>query len=179
MKYLHLSLLLPLFLMLIFSSCLDEEESTSKKYAEWREKNVNYINQAEKETIDGKLRYKKIIPVWDNSVFTLMEWHNERQHSAEELYPLANSTVDIKYVLTNINGDTLDSSASYRCNPNATVTGFWTALTNMLPGDTVTAIVPYTAGYGSFSHGSVLPYSTLIFNIRLDSIVAYETLPWR
>ncbi len=50
----------------------------------------------------------------------------------------------------------------------------WIATTNMLPGDSVTAIIPYTSGYGISGSNSVLPYSTLIFQIKLDKILSYD-----
>ena len=175
MKILKLFLLSPL---LFLGSCFDDD-TNYKDYAEWREENIKYIQLAETEIVDGHLRYEKIIPQWDKSVFSLIEWHNDKNQNTGSIYPLSNSTVDVKYLLTNIKGDTLDSSSSFRCRPGNMITGFCIALTNMLPGDSVTAVIPSDAGYGASSYGSVLPYSTLIFNIRLDSIVAYETLPWR
>lgn len=162
---------------LILSSCLGDNTKSSD-YSEWREKNTAYIEAAEIEMENGHLKYEKIVPPWDPSIYTLLQWHNQRDESAG-IPPISNSTVDIKYLLTNISGDTLDSSSSFRCRPSSLVTGFQIALTNMLPGDSVTAIIPYTAGYGEYNYGSVLPYSTLIFGIKLDSIVAYQSLPWR
>lgn len=164
-------------LMLSVSSCLKDNEATD--FSEWRKENEAYLANAEIETINGSLRYEKIVPEWDKSVYSLIQWHNDRSQSQSNLSPISNSTVDIKYTLTNISGDTLDRSSYLRCRPNNMITGFWLTLTNMVPGDTVTAIIPYTAGYGASGSGSVKPYSTLIFGVRLDSIVAYESLPWR
>lgn len=169
--------LLPCLLIMMYSCLGDSHEET---YAEWRSQNITFIEDAASETIDGVLKYEKIIPNWNKSVYTLMRWHEEgKETNGSLLTPLSNSTIDVKYLLTNINGDTLDSSSSFRCKPNEMITGFWIAVTNMVEGDSVTAIIPYDAGYGVFGSGKVLPYSTLIFNIRLDSIVAYESLPWR
>lgn len=159
------------------TSCLGGNNEND--YSQWRIENTKYIENAEIEMVDGHLRYEKIVPAWDKSIYALMEWHNDRNATLSQLTPLSNSTIDVKYVLRNIEGDTLDSSASYRLKPNQMITGFWTAVTHMHVGDSVTAIMPYSAGYGEYSSGKVLPYSTLIFDIRLDSIVAYEKPSWR
>ena len=169
-----------IFCSLLFSSCFDDTEETNyKKYEDWRNENVKYIKDLESEIIDGQPRFKKIVPAWDKSVYTLMEWHKRNEESKSGLYPISTSIVDVKYVLRNIDGDTIDSSSFYRCRPNSNVTGFWVALTNMLPGDSVTAVIPFEAGYGVYGSKNILPYSTLIFDIKLVSIVAYESLPWR
>lgn len=160
------------------TSCFNDDNPNYKDYSEWREQNLQYITDAERETADGKPVYEKLVPEWEKSVYTLIRWHNERSKE-RGLTPISNSTVDVKYTLTNISGDTIDSSSSFRCRPSNMVTGFWLALTNMEPGDSVTTIVPYNAGYGEHSYSSILPYSTLIFTIKLDSIVAYQSLPWR
>ena len=35
-------------------------------------------------------------------------------------------------------------------------------------------ILPYQSGYGNYSSGSVLPYSDLIYHVKLVSVKAYE-----
>ena len=165
-------------LLLALNSCIKDGNETS--YKEWRMENTTFIEDAATERVDGILKYEKVIPDWDKSVYTLMQWHNDRSLTLPNgLRPLSNSTIDVKYLLTNIKGDTLDSSSSFRCKPNNLITGFWVAVTNMQVGDSVTAIIPHEAGYGSMGSGKVLPYSTLIFNIKLDSIVAFDSQPWR
>lgn len=168
------------------SSCLNDEEQ--EDYLEWRQENLAYIDNAAAETSsDGKAKYEKIIPFWDQSSYVLMRWHNDRSKTANNLRPLDNSTCNVKYLLTDIEGDTIDSSYSltqygdsiFQCQPTGMVTGFWVALTNMNIGDSVTAIMPYTAGYGVYGSGSILPYSTLIFQIKLVDIPSFETIPGR
>ena len=99
------------------------------------------------------------------------EPETREERNQNKINPLSNSTCIVKYTLTNIDGDTLDSSASFTCKPNNMITGFMAALTKMAVNDTVTAVIPYTAGYGVYGFNSILPYSTLVFGIRLDSIV--------
>lgn len=171
-------------LMLVMSSCLNGDDDYGD-YTEWRQKNIEFIDNAEKEILDGNKKYEKIVPLWDKSTFVLMRWHNNRTLTANNLSPLDNSTVNLKYMLTNIEGDTIDSSYAlttygdsiFQCKPNEMVTGFWVAVTNMHVGDSVTAIVPYTAGYGATGSGSLLPYSTLIFQIKIKGIPGLEKNP--
>lgn len=171
--------------VLALSSCLGDDPESD--YSEWRTRNTDYIEKAEASTINGVKEYEKIVPAWDKASFVLLKWHNDRSQTANRLSPLDNSTINVKYLLTNIEGDTIDSSykltengdSIFQCQPCEMVTGFWIATTSMHVGDSVTAVMPYTCGYGVTGSGSILPYSTLIFQIKLDSIVAFETLPDR
>lgn len=173
-------------LLLGMSSCLGDDNGDND-YKEWRQKNNEYIVAAENSMVGGVKEYEKVIPVWDKASFTLMKWHNDRSATADKLTPLDNSTIAVKYQLTNIEGDVIDSSykltehgdSIYHCRPCEMITGFWIATTNMHVGDSVTAVIPYTSGYGVLGSGAVAPYSTLVFQIKLIEIVALETLPWR
>lgn len=154
--------------ILVLPSCLGKEDKIND-YSEWRELNTNYFDSLANAMVDGHLVYQEIKPDWDKSFSILMRWHNEDRNPSF-VTPLSTSTCIVNYTLTNISGDTLDSSAGYSCVPNKMITGFMAALTNMRVNDTVTAVIPYTAGYGVYGSGAVYPYSTLIFGIRLDSI---------
>ena len=154
--------------LLILPSCLGNSESSN--YSEWRQLNQNYYDSIATLTEDGRIIYEQITPVWDRSFTVLMRWHNNKDENPSFVTPLSTSTCHVKYTLTTIYGDTLDSSSAFKCVPNNMVTGFMAALTNMRVNDTVTAVIPYTAGYGAYGYGNVLPYSTLVFGIRLDSI---------
>ena len=156
--------------LLILSGCLGDDNSIPSDYTEWYNLNQEYITNCETEMEEGIFKYEKIVPVWDNSVFVLMHWYNDRSENVNKLNPVSNSTITVKYTLTNIEGDTLDSNSAFVCQPNSLITGFWTAVTNMNVKDTVTAVIPYTAGYGATGSSAIKPYSTLIFGIRLDSI---------
>lgn len=58
---------------------------------------------------------------------------------------------------------------------NQNVTGFATALMNMVVGDDWLVVVPWQLGYGSSANttGSIPAYSTLIFEMRLARIYRY------
>ena len=156
-------------MLLMLPACLGDNDN-SADYSEWIAANQQYIDSLEALTENGDYIYQRITPAWDNSFTILMRWHNDINENPSFVTPLSTSTCHVKYTLTSIYGDTIDSSASFTCVPNKMVTGFMAALTNMRVNDTVTAVIPFSAGYGTFGNGNVLPYSTLVFGIRLDSI---------
>lgn len=171
--------ILAVFAAASVSSCMKDNDDTTD-YTEWKEKNETYLAQKEVETGDnGEKLFQKIIPDWCPGVYVLARWHNDRSLTAGNLVPMDNSTVDVIYKCEYIDGTVLDSSAAhyadsvYRCKPNSNIVGFWTMLTNMHVGDSVTCIMPMSAAYGA-SSSSVKPYSTLIYHMKLKGIHAYE-----
>lgn len=156
-------------LLLVLPACLDNNTSDISDYYYWRNLNIQYIDSISTATENGELLYTPITPVWDESFTVYLRWYNEERNPSF-ITPLSTSTCHVKYTLTSIAGDTLDSSSSFTCQPNDMITGFMAALTNMRVNDTVTAVIPYAAGYGVYGSGSIPPFSTLIFGIRLDSI---------
>ena len=95
------SLIISFIFFLFLTSCLGGNDYEND-YAEWKAKNELYIANAETETIDGSLKYEKIVPDWETSIFTLIRWHNDREETKNGINPLANSTIDVKYLLKNI-----------------------------------------------------------------------------
>ena len=160
------------------TSCLGGDDN-SYDYTDWISLNENYlIRMTDTVGADGKKVFEKITPVWAPGVYILAQWHNDRSLTASNLVPMDNSTVDVVYRGSYVNGTVFDSSytnpdsvASFK--PNGTVAGFWTMLTNMHVGDSVTCIIPSNAGYGA-SSTSIMPYSTLVFNMKLKAIKKYE-----
>lgn len=157
--------------LLVLPSCFKDDDEDKGDYLSWGELNTRAFYDSLALTDDyGNKVYEEFTPVWDRSFSILLRWHNEGERNESFLTPLSNSTCYVKYTLRNIEGDTLDTSASLKCVPNNLVTGFMAALSQMRVNDTVTAVVPSAAGYGGFGYGAVLPNSTLVFGIRLDSI---------
>lgn len=161
------------------TSCLGDDDD-SFDYKAWMNENETYFTRMT-DTVgaDGQKVFEKITPVWAPGVYVLARWHNDRSLTASNLVPMDNSTVDVVYQGAYYNGTVFDSSYeetdSVRSfTPNTTVAGFWTMLTNMHVGDSVTCVIPQNAGYGASSSG-IIPYSTLVFNIKLKAIKAYET----
>ncbi len=160
------------------TSCLSKDDN-SYDYTEWRNENETYFIRMQ-DTIgaDGKKVFETITPVWAPSVSILAQWHNDRSLTASNLVPMDNSTCDIVYKGSYYNGVVFDSSYSEvdsvrSFTPTSLISGFWAMLTNMHVGDSVTCIIPQNAGYGA-SSSSIMPYSTLVFNIKLKAIKAYE-----
>lgn len=159
------------------TSCLGNDDD-SFDYDAWINLNETYYTRME-DTVgaDGKKVFEKISPVWAPGVTILAQWHNDRSLTAGNLIPMDNSTVDVVYECRYVNDVVLDYSAKrdtvYRCKPNENIVGFWAMLTNMHVGDSVTCVIPTTAAYGASSSG-VIPYSTLIYHMKLKSIYRYE-----
>lgn len=162
------------------TSCFDDDNSTAEKYREWRELNEKYLIEAQGKTDEsGAPYYTQIIPSWAPNTYVLVHWHNDRAMTAGNLSPMDNSTTQITYELFNVNGDRISDSFSntdsiYTSRPSSNIIGMWTALTHMNVGDTVTMVIPSSAGYGIMNTGSIQPYSTLIYNVKLKAVTAYE-----
>lgn len=168
---------------LCLSSCLGDDEDTFDVDG-WIQKNDAFLQSKIDETDqNGNKVFEKIIPVWSPGVFILAQWHNDRELTKTNLIPMDNSTVDVIYECLYVDGTLLDSSykntvngdSIYRCKPSDNIAGFWAMLTNMHVGDSVTCVIPMNAAYGASPNNSVLPYSTLIYNMKLKRIHAYET----
>lgn len=163
------------------SSCLGDDDNTYD-YTDWINQNEAYlVRMADTIGADGKKVFEKITPLWAPGVYILAQWHNDRSLTASNLVPMDNSTVDIKYDGCYVDGTMFDNSYSrttpadsiYRCKPSDMIVGFWTMLTSMHVGDSVTCVIPTNAGYGTTS-SSIRPYSTLVFHVKLNSIYKYE-----
>ena len=165
---------------LTLSSCFDDDETVAEKYKEWKTQNEEYLSDAQKQTNDdGTPYYTKIVPSWAPETYVLVHWHNDRSLTQNNLSPMDNSTTKIKYQLFDIEGEELSNSFAntdsvYTSQPMANIIGVWAGLTNMHVGDSVTMVIPYQAGYGEYATGSIKPYSTLVYGIKLKSIPAYE-----
>ncbi len=161
------------------TSCLNDDNSAD--YKEWKEANDKFvIGKQLALTPDGNYEYETIHPDWAPTLFVLMKWHNDREATSTNLIPYDNSTVDVKYQVMLMDSTIMDSSYSktdsvYSCQPCQNIPGFWTALTNMHVGDSVTVIVPWEAGYGSTGSGDIKPFSSLIFNIKLKKVTHFQT----
>ena len=159
------------------NSCLGD--SVEDEYKEWRENNDAWYQQ---QMASGL--YTKLVAPWDPSATTLIRWHNDTMLTRNNLKPLITSTTDVKYRLTLYDGTPVDSSyyitspadSIYRSMVNQNVEGWMIALTHMHVGDSCTVIVPYQQGYGSYKKTDVMvPYSNLVFAIKLVDIYKYQT----
>lgn len=180
----NLHRLLPLFLMCAFGlmlpSCFKDDDSPADQNKEWKAQNEQYVTDAMAKTgTDGTPYYTKISPSWAPETFVLVHWHNDRSLTENNLSPMDNSTTQIKYELFNIEGDKISDSYAapdsvYTSRPSSNIIGMWAALTHMNVGDSVTLVIPSQAAYGDRTNSTIKPYSTLIYNVKLKAITAYE-----
>ncbi len=155
----------------ILSSCLG---SDVEDYQDWREQNDLWL-----DTVDMS-GYDKVTATWAPYHEVYMKWYNDRSLTADSLSPLSTSTISVKYELEDIEGTLI--STSYKTNGDSLYTavvnnnkiGFQMAVMNMNVGDSVSVIMPYTAGYGRNAQGSIRPYTNLVYRIKLVSIPALE-----
>lgn len=181
-------ILLPLAILAllgVFQACTESDnDKLVQAYAEWRDTNDNWVKEmAAKTNPDGTPYYTTVVPAWNPSVFILMHYFNDRAETAGNLSPLYTSTVDVRYIGYTCQDEPFDSStnvnsygklgiARFKCSE--LVKGWTIALENMRVGDSCEIIVPYNVGYGATTSGSLPPYTSMRFNMRLDDIYKYE-----
>lgn len=161
----------------MLTSCLKDDDDTPD-YTEWRKENEAYVAAR----LDSTDKYDKFSPVWAPDAFVLIQWHSRPEGYSTMLRPMDNSLVDVKYCGRRIDGTVFDSSypqtangdSIYRTKPNSNVLGFWATLTQMVPGDSVTVIIPARYGYGATGQGKITPFTTLIFDLKLKKIVKWD-----
>ena len=165
---------------LLLTGCFDDNDSIANQYKEWRALNQKYIQEdSTKTNEDGSAYYTKVVPSWAPDTYVLMHWHNDRTQTENNLSPMDNSTVSITYELFDIEGNRISDSFSnidslYTSRPSSNIIGVWAGLTHMHIGDSVTMVMPADAGFGEYPNQGIKPYSTLIYNIKLKAIPAYE-----
>ena len=178
MKKFFYTVIMAVAAITMLNSCLGN--TIEDEYKDWREFNDAWFQQ---QVASGQ--YTKLTACWDPSSQVLIRWHNDTMLTRDNLKPLITSTVDTKYLLRLYNGTRIDSSYTsssatledsiYRSVVNQNVEGWMIALTHMHVGDSCTVIIPYKQGYGSSKRSDdLLPYSNLIFDLKLVDIYKYK-----
>lgn len=176
-KYLY-TILLSAILFVCLTSCFndgDDDDKFDKKA--WQQRNEAYVADAQQSG-----EYVTLTPPWAPQAISLVKWHNDRSLTAGNLSPLDNSLCDVKYECLDIDGTVIDSSykstiygdSIYRSRPSSNITGFWYLVTQMHVGDSVTAVLPAISAYGATNYGDIKANTTLIYNLKLVGIPAYE-----
>ena len=162
MKKLLYLFLFPLFAF-SFQSCSSDEED----YDEWRKE-----NEAAFESITKKPDYfEASIPGGPGSVF-----YKVLEKGSGDISPIYTSKVKTRYKGSLYTGTTFEdrSNVSTQFNVNSVIKGWGVALQNMKVGDKWEVWIPWHLGYGSSGSGStILPYSTLVFEMELVEISDY------
>lgn len=164
----------------------DEEEKKNywEEYAEWREENIAFFEEKYAETDEnGNLVYERITPTWDPDATILMRWLNDRSLNADAMQPYSTSYIDVVYEGKVYNGEVFDDSfeltqhgdSIYRSKLSDNIKGWVIAFTHMHVGDHCELIIPYDCAYGSqYKSDLILPYSLLIFDVKLKGIPGLE-----
>ena len=177
MKKFFYTVIMAIVAITMLDSCLGK--NVYDEYKDWRESNDEWY---QRQASSGQ--YTKVVASWDPSAQVLMRWHNDTMLTRGNLKPLVTSTVDVKYHLSLYDGTPMDSSyrvttpadSVYRALISSNVEGWMIALTHMHVGDSCTVLIPYQQGYGSVKRSDeLLPFSTLVFNIKLVDIYKYKT----
>ena len=169
-------------------ACNSENDVDLDKYTEWKEQNEAWLKEMQaRKNADGSPYYRTVVPSWNTGAYVLIHYFNDRAETAENLSPLYTSTVDVRYIGYNCEGEPFDSSSlvnTYgklgiqRFMVNNLIQGWSIALMDMHVGDTAEIIVPYEIAYGTSLLGTIAPYSNLRFNLRLEDIYRYEANPY-
>lgn len=164
-------------------SCNDDDKNTWEDYENWRNANTAFYEE-QKFAVDkdGNPEFVTVVAPWNPGAEVLIKYLNDRSLTEGNLVPLLTSTVDVKYRGMLVNNVAFDSSY-LRTSPadsifqtvlSKTIEGWWIALSSMRVGDSARVIIPYNVGYGSSITGSIPPFSTLIFDVKLVNIPFYE-----
>jgi FKBP-type peptidyl-prolyl cis-trans isomerase len=137
------------FALLLVYSCKSDE------YEEWRIMNENWYNSA-------KISYADSIGYQMTSsglIYKILEPGYQRR-------PNDNSIICIKYTGKLITG-TVFSKDSALFEQRNLVAGWREAMKLIKDGGHIKFVLPYQIGYGKTEALGVLPYSTLIFDVKL------------
>lgn len=169
------------------SACSDDDnDEVLKEYATWREANDQWLEeQALRTNDDGSAFYSRIEAPYDRNSYVLLHWWNDRSLTANNLQPLYNSTVDVKYYGQLYNDVPFDSSyvsisptdSVSRFSVNGLIPGWTLALQKIHAGDSVEVIIPWQQAYGNSSTGKIPPYSALRFQIKLVDVAGEYIRP--
>lgn len=161
--------LLSLFLLCGMFACKDDAEDTVTQYLKWNNQNTAYFEKAKTLTDEnGNPYYKQVSPNWDMTSCVLMHYYT---HGESTETPYYTSFIKVCYRGELIDGTVFDSTDNpIKVKLSSLVKGWAAAVEEMHPGDSCRVVIPQHLGYGASSYGTIKPYSTLIFDIKLLEI---------
>lgn len=178
--------------MLSFVAC--EETKDEGEYANWKERNDNYIDsiaKVAKANADGKwkiLKSWKLPPDKDMNLGNEFDVQNYVYAHVKEIgsgtiLPIYTDSVSVSYRGKLITGEVFDETfisnelnpetagrVVFKLNEGSLRVGFATALQHMHAGDLWDIYIPWNLGYGVAANGSIPAYSDLIFELYLAKI---------
>lgn len=182
--------LFTLTLSVLFGLTSCEESVEVGEFDNWQQRNTLFIDSIAQVARENAFDDWKIILAeglddskqWGNECYVYCQVLEDGYGTA---HPLFTDSVLVNYSgrlipsATYPAGYRFDSSYSGDFNPSfnvpvgmtlsGTVPGFYTAVQNMVDGDTWKVYIPYQLGYGERATSGIPAYSTLIFDINLVS----------
>lgn len=188
--------LLPIFLlMLVFVSC--EETKEVSIYDNWQVRNEAFIDslyneyttKADRGGLDtihllsdpsDYIFYKEKTPV-ENKTDETNNYDYIEGYVSEDIQPFYTDSIYAYYKGSLIIGDRFDANfqganptifdSPAKFNVNGVVVGWTEMLQRMNVGERREIYIPWKYGYGSNGKGSILGYTTLIFDMQLYSVI--------
>ena len=178
MKKLPVLFVIAIFIGIV--SCKENDDYWTQ-YEQWRDTNgAWFIEQLGAKDDQGNPVYTKVVPNWDKSIYVLMKYYSDTSLNRDAQSPYQTSTVDVIYKGMLYDGTPFDSSylktdSIYRCQVKQNIKGWIVALEQMKVGDSCRVIIPQTLGYGAqYVSSLILPYTTLVFDMKLVDIPGLE-----
>lgn len=168
--------LLPVLLLslVFFTSC--EQTKEVSRFDNWPARNQHYVDSLQ-NVVDKNLD-PSLFVVTPKTGASRTKFFAKKLVTTTNPSPIYTDTVKVAYRGTLINGDVFDQSF-YGKDPDLNfdipakfaisnlVVGFTETLQQMKKGERWKVYLPYQLAYGASGQGSILGYSTLIFDITL------------
>lgn len=185
-----IKILFTLTLSVLFGLTSCEESVEVGEFDNWQQRNTLFIDSIAQVARENAFDDWKIILAeglddskqWGNEYYVYCQVLEDGYGTAHPLFTdsvLVNYSGRLMPSATYPAGYRFDSSYSGDFNPSfnvpvgmtlsGTVPGFYTAVQNMVDGDTWKVYIPYQLGYGERATSGIPAYSTLIFDINLVS----------
>ncbi len=153
------------------TSCLDDN---TEDYSAWKSLNDTYFQTASADSLE--VGYNKLHSLSYPSYYILYKVVEETTKE-DPKKPYQTSTVSADYSGQLISYDDttfFDTGKAVTFAVNGVIKGWTLALENMKEGETWKVIIPQELGYGISGSGSIPPYSTLLFDIKLNEVTKWE-----
>jgi FKBP-type peptidyl-prolyl cis-trans isomerase len=172
MKFQILKAITIVAIVLFSTSCFDDQ---TKELEEWKKLNETYYNNMKDST--GFNLYQIPLEYGGGSFY----YKTIKAGDENASKPWLSDTVKVNYKGMLVDGTIFDSTYNGTnpiSNPSAKparfivnrlISGWVYTLIDMTPGEVRTIVLPASLSYGSVPIGIIKPYSTLRFDIHLDS----------
>lgn len=161
------------FFVAFGSSCISD--NISEYYADWKVKNDSYLTNMKDSS--GYVLYNIPASRGGSSFYYKITSPGDESGTS----PLGTDYVTVNYrgkLITNYifdetytgNNPASDTTATpFTFYASGLIRGWTENLIQMKAGEVRRIVIPYELGYGAMGYGSILPYSTLVFDIQLKS----------